>query len=255
METIVLLYLLSITTLSLVYFLLRIKRSQSKPQDQIAILEQKLQVALQEIALEKVKTQHMQEQYQQAQEKLLEKENRLLELQGNYSEVHTELRLAKEKLQVQKAELEQMQEHFRREFKVLANDILEEKSKRFSDQNKEQIGTILNPLREKILEFEKKVESTNKEQLSWNATLKTQIEHLRQTNQQITKEAESLSKALRGDKKAQGSWGEIQLEVLLEKVGLEKDVHYFKEKNLKNQEEKTNVRTSYCACQIRNTSS
>jgi len=124
-------------------------------------------------------------------------------------------------------ELEQRQEQLRQEFKLLANTILEEKSTKFTEQNKENIKQILNPLQEKIQGFEKKVEDSQKESISMHSALKTQLEGLKDLNQQMTKEATNLTKALKGDSKMQGNWGELVLERVLEKSGLEKDREYF----------------------------
>lgn len=131
-----------------------------------------------------------------------------------------------EKLELQKQEIEKIQERFTIEFKNLANEILEEKSKKFTDQNKISLNEILNPLKEKISTFEKKVEDTNKESIERNAALKQQIVGLKELNQQITREAENLTKALKGDTKAQGNWGEFILERILEKSGLTKGREY-----------------------------
>lgn len=111
-------------------------------------------------------------------------------------------------------------------FENLANDILDKKTQKFTDQNEKNLGTLLNPLKEKIEKFEAKVEKSNQESLRWNASLKTQIEGLAELNKRINKEAENLTKALTGDSKTQGDWGEMQLEMLLEKAGLIKDVHF-----------------------------
>lgn len=111
-------------------------------------------------------------------------------------------------------------------FENLANKILEEKSKKFTDQNKSNINDLLSPLRERITSFEQKVEKSNKDSLEWNATLREQISALKESNLQITKEAENLTRALKGDSKVQGDWGELQLELLLEKAGLEKEIHF-----------------------------
>ena len=104
---------------------------------------------------------------------------------------------------------------------------MEEKSKKFTDQNKSNIGDLLKPLGEKITDFERKVEQTNKESIERNSALKEQISGLRELNQKITKEAENLTKALKGDTKTQGNWGEFILESILEKSGLEKNREYF----------------------------
>jgi len=131
-----------------------------------------------------------------------------------------------EKLKDQKQEIESMHEKLQIQFKNLANDILEEKTKKFTDQNKISLSDILNPLKEKIQEFEKKVEQTNKESIERNSALKEQISGLKELNLQITKEAENLTKALKGESKTQGNWGEFVLESILEKSGLIKGEQY-----------------------------
>lgn len=131
------------------------------------------------------------------------------------------------KLQEQKNEVEKLQEKFTKEFENLANKILDEKSEKFTLQNKENIKQILNPLQEKIQTFEKKVEDSQKESISMHSALKEQLLGLKDLNQQMTKEASNLTKALKGDSKMQGNWGELVLERVLEKSGLEKDREYF----------------------------
>ena len=125
------------------------------------------------------------------------------------------------------AELEERQEQLRKDFELLANKILEEKSEKFTLQNKENIKQILNPLQEKIQGFEKKVEDSQKESISMHSALKEQLLGLKDLNLQMTKEATNLTKALKGDSKMQGNWGELVLERVLEKSGLEKDREYF----------------------------
>jgi DNA recombination protein RmuC len=131
-----------------------------------------------------------------------------------------------EKLETQKAELIEIQGRFQHEFRNLASELLEDKSKRFTEVNRENMDAILKPLREKLGEFEKKVEDSHKEGLLKNEALLTQLNHLQQLNLQMSKEAENLTKALKGDNKVQGSWGEFILESVLEKSGLVKDREY-----------------------------
>ncbi|QLE02245.1 DNA recombination protein RmuC [Galbibacter sp. BG1] len=126
----------------------------------------------------------------------------------------------------QKAEVEKLQEKFTKDFQILANRILEEKSEKFTLQNKENIKNILNPLQEKIQHFEKRVEDSNKESITRHSALQEQLRYLKDLNQQITKEASNLTKALKGDTKMQGNWGELVLERVLEKSGLEKGSEY-----------------------------
>lgn len=141
-----------------------------------------------------------------------------------------------EKLQDQKKEIESMHEKLQIQFKNLANDILDEKTKKFTDQNKTNLNDILSPLKEKIKEFEKKVEQTNKESIERNSALKEQITGLKELNQQITKEAENLTKALKGESKSQGNWGEFILESILEKSGLVKGDQYEVQVSMTNED-------------------
>ncbi len=142
-----------------------------------------------------------------------------------------------EKLNTQKDELENIQEKFTKEFENLANKILEEKSVKFTEQNKENIKQILNPLQEKIKLFEDKVDKTHKESIDYHAALRQQIIGLKDLNEQMSKEAINLTKALKGDSKIQGNWGELILERVLEKSGLEKDREYVLEKSFSTNDE------------------
>jgi DNA recombination protein RmuC len=126
----------------------------------------------------------------------------------------------------QKEEVEKLQEKFTKEFENLANKILEEKTNKFTEQNKENLKNILEPLQNKIQLFEKKVEDTHKESIDYHAALRQQILGLREMNEQMSKETLNLTKALKGDSKMQGNWGELILERVLEKSGLEKGREY-----------------------------
>ena len=131
-----------------------------------------------------------------------------------------------DKLATQKEELIVLEKKFQSEFENIANRLLEEKSERFSQQNKQQIGDLLLPLHEKIKDFEQNIERKYVEDLKERMTLKTEIENLRLLNQQLSQDAHNLTSALRSDNKTQGDWGELRLEILLEKAGLQKNVHY-----------------------------
>ncbi len=131
------------------------------------------------------------------------------------------------KLREQAGELERLNEKFTKEFENLANKILDVKSEKFTKQNKENMDGILKPLQEKIDKFERKVEETHKESIDRHAMLRQQIIGLKELNEQMSKEATNLTKALKGDSKLQGNWGELVLERVLEKSGLEKDREYF----------------------------
>jgi len=138
----------------------------------------------------------------------------------------TELKNSELKLVDNKQELDKIQEKFTKEFENLANKILDEKSSKFTEQNKLNITSILNPLKEKIEVFEKKVSESQKESIGMHSALKEQLNSLKDLNIQMSKEAINLTKALKGDSKTQGDWGETQLEILLEKANLAKDIHF-----------------------------
>ncbi|MGB5481909.1 MAG: DNA recombination protein RmuC [Eudoraea sp.] len=142
------------------------------------------------------------------------------------SRYEAEMENLQQKNTEQKADVEKLQEKFTKEFENLANKILDVKSEKFTKQNKENIENILNPLKEKIKTFEDKVEKSQKENISIHSSLKEQLLNLQSQNLKITQEAENLTKALKGDSKMQGNWGELVLERVLEKSGLEKDREY-----------------------------
>ena len=140
--------------------------------------------------------------------------------------LETELKNLQLTLDKNHQELDKLQEKFTKEFENLANKILEEKSTKFTEQNKLNITNILTPLKEKIEGFEKKVAESQKESIGMHSALKEQLNHLKDLNLQMSKEAVNLTKALKGDSKAQGDWGETQLQILLERANLAKDIHY-----------------------------
>lgn len=144
----------------------------------------------------------------------------------------------KQKNEEQKAEVEKLQEKFTKEFENLANRILDEKSSKFTIQNKENLDSILKPLQEKIQHFEKRVEETNKEDITRSSDLRRQIIGLKELNEQMSKETTNLTKALKGDTKMQGNWGELVLERVLERSGLQKDSEYFVQQSFTTDEGK-----------------
>jgi len=143
-----------------------------------------------------------------------------------------------EKLKEQADEVSKLQEKFSKDFEILANKILDDKSNKFTKRNKENMELILNPLQEKIQSFEKKVEDTHKESIEKQSALRQQIIGLKELNEQMSKDAVNLTKALKGDSKKQGDWGELQLETILEKAGLQKDVHFSTQDGYRDEEEK-----------------
>lgn len=188
------------------------------------------QLELQKLSAEHLAAQQLLQQRNDDYEKLKEEISKVRE-DLNQSNVSTatwkgQVDSLTEKLENQKTDLEEIQARFQHEFRNLASELLEEKSKKFTEVNRDNIDAILKPLREKLGEFEKKVEDSHKEGLLKNEALLTQLNNLQQLNLQMSKEAENLTKALKGDNKAQGNWGEFILESVLEKSGLVKDREY-----------------------------
>ena len=165
----------------------------------------------------------------------LEKDSSILDLNRKISQKEAEYQGLADKLMEQKGEIEHLQEKFRVEFKNLANEILEEKTQKFTDQNKEKLEQILKPLGEKIREFEKKVEDTYDKESKQRFSLEKEIKNLAELNQQISKEASNLTNALKGQAKTRGNWGEVILESILEKSGLVQGREYFVQPSFTNE--------------------
>ncbi len=158
---------------------------------------------------------------------LSSKEKSIIELNAQLSEKKSDLNHLNQKLLDQKADIQKLQDQFRLEFKNLANEILENNSKKFTEDNRNKLNDILKPLGEKIKDFEKKVEETYDKESKLRFSLKEEIKRLEELNQQVSKDTVNLTKALKGDSKAQGNWGEVVLENILEKSGLSKGQEYF----------------------------
>ncbi len=224
--------LLFIVALSIGIFIGKLLFS-AKSQSEKAFLEEKLNDFKAQAAIEKTTFE------KQLQQSIQEKENirnekEAINIQLTKKEVDFENLWQRNK--EQKEEVEKLQEKFTKEFENLANKILDEKSSKFTEQNKENMKNILTPLQDKIQLFEKKVEDTHKESIDYHAALRQQILGLSEMNAQMSKETLNLTKALKGDSKMQGNWGELVLERVLEKSGLEKDREYYVQQSHTNEE-------------------
>ncbi|MCB9186617.1 MAG: DNA recombination protein RmuC [Flavobacteriales bacterium] len=154
------------------------------------------------------------------------KDERISQLNGRIEASLAKFQEQEKRLTEQRQEFEELNKRFNTEFENLANKILDEKSKKFTDQNKENLETILKPLRENIEKFEKKVEEKYDNEQKERATLKGEIKMLHDLNKKISEEAHNLTTALKGDSKKQGNWGELILERILENSGLIKGEEY-----------------------------
>ncbi len=132
-----------------------------------------------------------------------------------------------EQLRIQQDELVNTRNQLNKDFQILANQILEEKTLRFTDANKVNMEAILKPLSEKLVEFKAKVEETYDKESKQRFSLEERIKDLVALNNQISEDANNLTKALKGNNKVQGNWGEMILESILEKSGLKKGEEYY----------------------------
>lgn len=183
---------------------------------------------------------------QQAQDLLLEKKQLKIdaqELLEKYltsekrgAEDRSYMLAQQEQLKAQKLDLETTKRQFNLEFQEIANKILEEKTRTFTETNTRSLDQILNPLKEKIKSFEEKVDNTYKTEAAERNTLQGVIKELMEQSRNIKNEANSLTRALRGDSKKQGNWGEVILERVLERSGLVKDQEYNLQASLLDEE-------------------
>ena len=184
------------------------------------------QQAMTRLLSEQEKVKALQENIKDLKKDVDVERSKVLDLTNSLAATEADYRNLEEKLEERKSEITSMQEKLETQFKNLANEILEEKTRRFTDQNQTNLSDLLKPFGEKIVEFQKSVENTHKDTIARNSALKEQLEILQKLNVQMTREAENLTRALKGDTQAQGAWGEFILESILEKSGLERDREY-----------------------------
>jgi len=205
--------------------------------------ERLIQITANKEALES-KLADLSEDLQQCRVKLDEKSLEVQDKTATVAKLEAVKANLQEKLELQQSEIQTVREQLYKDFKLTAETVLEEKTKKFSEVNEEKLGGILNPLKEKIQAFEKKVEETYHNETREKESLRKELEQLQRLNKQVSDDAQRLALALKGDSKTQGDWGEIQLELLLEKTGLVENVHYTKQNNYKT-EDGNNVRPDF----------
>ena len=166
-------------------------------------------------------------------------QSKLLEDNQTLRAKATELSTQKEALEKLKLEQTNLQESFQKEFKAIANEVLKSNSNTWSDQHSKSLNDILKPLKERIKEFEQKVDRQHLHDAKQNESLNAELRKLMQLNQQLQSEATNLTKALTSDNKKQGNWGEVVLERVLERSGLQRDVEYKAQVNTTNQQDQT----------------
>lgn len=189
-----------------------------------------------QLKLEIERSTKLAEDFQQINQDLREEREKIIHLTNENAGLKANFANLEEKFADRNVEVTRIQEKFAAEFKNLANQIFEDKSKKFTEQNKSNLGDLLRPLGEKLTQFEQKVEQSDKDNVARNSALREQIIALRELNHKISEDAKNLTKALKGDVKTQGNWGEVILESILEKSGLEKGREYFTQETHQNEE-------------------
>ncbi len=131
-----------------------------------------------------------------------------------------------EKLATQKAELSELNERMRREFTNVANALLEEKGKQMTEHQEGRLKLLLDPFKERIIEFQEQVRTSYDKEGKERFLLKSEVAKLVEQNQRLSQDADNLTKALKGDHQSQGAWGEMILDKVLESSGLMKGQEY-----------------------------
>lgn len=209
-----------------------LKEKQSKLENENII---KLSETDKEKSLLQERLSALQQENNSLEDKLKNQISKSEDLATGLAVAETDKKYLKEKLETQVKELEDMQKKLTMEFENIAGKILKNNTQEFAQLNQKNIGDILNPLKDRIQSFEKKVQETYEKELRDHTSLKEEVRKLRELNIQISEDASNLTNALRSDSKKQGNWGEIILERVLERSGLNKGEEYDIQESLRSE--------------------
>lgn len=227
------------------YFFVKgqVSKQKQATQDDLNKLEKEKNESIAQLDKEKSILEEKQHDLRSVNEKLsaeVGEERHLKEEQGKrLVKAEVEFKALREKLDAQKMEMEELQKKFTTEFENIANKILKQNTKEFNETSQKNMGEMLNPLKEKINTFEKKVDETYHKGLKDQTDLRAELKKLYDLNSRISEEANNLTRALKSDSKKQGNWGEIVLERVLERSGLVKGQEYETQVMAKDEEGKT----------------
>jgi len=174
--------------------------------------------------------------YEKLEQKFIEESDKRQQAELQNASLQSDYKNLNEKLETERKQLEVLQEKFRTEFENIANKIFKQNTKDFSESSEKKMGDLLNPLKEKITNFEKKVEDTYQKGLKDQTNLLAVLKNLHELSMRLDKDAQDLTKALKSDSKKQGNWGEVVLERMLEDSGLIKNQEYFIQETGRNEE-------------------
>jgi DNA recombination protein RmuC len=221
---------------ALILFWLKLNKTSGEPTGELDEVRQQAATLNAEKVAGESKIQMLGEQARYSLQIIKEKEETILRLSSRIAGLETENKRLLEDLKAKQSDIEASEEKLRTAFKNLANEILEEKTQKFTEQNRTKLEEILKPLGEKIREFEKKVEETYDKESKQRFSLEKEIKILAEMNRQISEDAKNLTHALRLDPKKQGNWGELVLDKVLESSGLVKGQEYVREFSTRSDE-------------------
>jgi DNA recombination protein RmuC len=173
---------------------------------------------------------------QESKDKLSQAKNELNIINQSAIRLEEANKALQEKLDTQKQDLEQIGQKFQTEFRLLAGNILEEKTQSFNTLQETSLKTLLDPLKTNIKEFKEEFATKLNQEARDKGSLSQQIKQMMDLNQNLSAQADNLTKALSNNVKQQGDWGEGILESILQYTGLQKDIHYFVQQSSKNEE-------------------
>lgn len=208
-----LIYLLAGLATGLIACWLMGRREATKAVSMLQSAEVEKRVLLEKVEEAKLQHARLEQQQQASAEKMLQ-------LSTELSAAQTVQQQLRQQLGAQDEQLREMLEKMQLQFKTMASSILEDKSRQFTEHNKSQLDQLLQPLRDRLRDFEQTVQSTHKESIEKQAGLFNELRNLKELNRQMSEEARNLTRALKGETKTQGNWGEMVLQRILERSGL-----------------------------------
>ncbi len=244
----------ALVTAIIVYLLASLQRQRMVGQLSKTLSEQEQNITLQLEELHQAKTdqalaqqqietlRHSIEQYQHEQQELRRKQDELVQqlhqAQTDYQTLQTAQSKERQHMDEKLQDFEQNKQQLKKDFENLAQKILKSTQQEFSSQSKEGLELFLKPFRQQVSDFRDKVENIHTNDLKQREALKTELKQLQELNRQMTEEAHQLSTALKGQKKTQGNWGELILENVLDRSGLQLDKDYRREVSINTEEGK-----------------
>lgn len=211
----------------LAWFIRKPQQGAAANTEETALLRTQVQEATNAGSALKSANQHLTAERDRIYAELKQQQEQIIRITNEHASAVSNNKNLEQKLHDQKQEIETLNGRMKLEFENLANKILEEKSQKFTDQNKVSLDQVLSPLKDRIKDFEEKVQRHYDEENREKASLKREIQQVFELNQQMSRETQNLTRALKGENKTQGNWGEFILESVLERSGLVKDNEYF----------------------------